>query len=154
MSRADTAFNLRYAVRVLERQHRYWRNLDALVRLTALLAGSAAIATLAAALPGLALLSGIVFAAMQAVEYGLAPAQRAAEALAARQPYADVLAGAAGLDDAALEAALQRVIAADTLVVGKALRLAAYNDVVDEQGLDPAALYRLNARHRLVAWLS
>lgn len=139
--RASTLFNIRFAVRVLERHCRLWRRIDGAVRLAALLAGSGAIAALGAQHPGVAIACGAVFALFQAVEFALRPADIAARSMAQRKQYAALYARARAFDDGALADAQADLIAADDIIVTEALRRLAYNDVVRERGLDESACY-------------
>lgn len=144
MSRHDTLFSIRYAVRVLERYARFWSNINTAARLGSLLAGSAAIAALSATHTAAALVAGIFFALLQGVEFAMYPAGRAAEALAQRRPYADLYARQSAIsDDQELEGAYQALVAADELVMPEHLKHLAYNDVVAERGCDPTQLYPL-----------
>lgn len=153
-SRFATLFNLRYAGRVLERHARLWRRIDGAVRLAALMAGSSAIAALGAQNQSAAIGLGLVFAALQAVEFALRPADAAARAMAMRRQYAQLLAREARLDGAALSEAYAELVAADDIVVSEALRRLAYNDVAQERGCDAAHLYGLDRWQRLVARLA
>lgn len=154
MSRNDTLFSLRYAVRVLERHARLWRNVDNLVRLGSLLAGSGAIAALAAQSHALTLAAGVVFALLQGVEFALRPAEGAARSMAQRRPYADLLARQSELDDGAIDAGYQRIVADDEIVVPELLRYLAYNDVLAERGCDASFAYPASAAMRCMALIA
>lgn len=151
MTRDDTLFSLRYAVRVLERHQRMWRRIDSMVRLMAILSGTSAFAALMSQHQGAALATGLLFALLQAVEFALRPAERAADSGAARRTYDSVLARQSEFSDAALADAYRRVVADDAVIVPESLRALAYNDVVNEQGSDPAHLFPLNRWQRFVA---
>jgi hypothetical protein len=153
-TRFDTLFSLRYAVRVLERYARGWGRLDAFLRVAAILAGSAAFAALIGENRPMMLLAGGAFALLQALEYGLAPAREEQRALMARTPYAEILAGAAALDDGALETAYRAALAKDLVVVPEALRRVAYNDVVIERGADPREQFVLTSWQRLLGTIA
>ena len=154
MSRYETLFSLRYAVRILERYARLWQRIDGLLRLFAFLSGTSAIAALVSGSVPWSIAAGIFFAFMQGVEFSIAPARKHADALAARKPYAAILSGQAGFDDAALEAAYQRAVAEDTVIVPEALRPLAYNDAATERGCAPDHLYSLTRWHRFVAFFA
>lgn len=149
--KSNTTFALRYAVRVLERQCRLWRSVDAASRACALFAGSGAIAGLGAQHVGFALVCGVVFALMQSVDFALRPAERSAAALGQRKQYAALLvqSGAMKLQD--LEAALEKIRADDEVIVSDVLRRLAYNDVVRERGLDESACYPLSRSEQALA---
>lgn len=149
--RAATLFNLRYAVRVLERHARLWRRIDGAVRLVALLAGSGAIGAIGAENSKIAIALGAVFALFQAIEFALRPAEIAARSMSQRREYASVFAKERSFDDATLAEAYADMVAADDIIVSESLRHLAYNDVVLERGLDPAACYEPTARLKLAA---
>jgi hypothetical protein len=155
MSRFDTLFSLRYAVRVLERQARFWRHVDAALRIGAVLSGSGAFAALltqqAAGVSAVAL---VVFALLQAVEFSLQPGLKAAEAWVARAPYLAALARQACTGDAELEAAYQDAILGDVVQAFESLRRVAYNDVVEEKGCAATEAYALGRWQRLMAFMA
>lgn len=150
-TRDDTLFDLRYAVRVLERQARLQGHCIALVKFLMLLGGSAALASLVSGHAVAAICLGLVFATVQALDLALEPTAKQARALAARLNYARLLARQAALDDAALEAGYQGLLADDDVVVGRSLQELAYNDVIREQGRDASVCY---AERRWVRALS
>jgi hypothetical protein len=152
-SRADTLFCLRYAVRVLERYARLWRRVDASLRVAALFSGSAAFAALVAGNQGAVITAGVMFAALQAIEYGLSPSRIEQDARAARALYADILPLAAGLGDTELEAAYQGAVAKDEVTVPESLRRAAYNDVLLERGGNSADQFVLTPWQRVVSFI-
>lgn len=155
MSRFDTLFSLRYAVRVLERQSRFWRHLDGGLRVFATLSGSAALASLLTHQPyAVSVAVLVVFAVLQALEFALQPGLKAAEAWVARTPYLALLAEQSGLDDARLEAEYQAALLGDGVQAFESLRRIAYNDVVEEKGCDPAAAYVLDKWQRFMAALA
>jgi hypothetical protein len=145
MSRFDTLFSLRYAVRVLERQARFWRHVDGALRLVTIISGSAAFAamlTQQAASVSVGVL--LAFAVLQAVEFSVQPGLRAAEAWVARAPYLALLSAQHEMDDRELEAAYHDACQRDTVQAFESLRRVAYNDVVEEKGCDAAAAYHLS----------
>jgi len=154
MTRFETLFSIRYAVRVLERHARFWRHVDTFVRLCGLMAGSAAFAALVAQYPGGALGFGIVFAVIQAIEYSVRPAAISAESAAAKKPYATLLARQHAYADADLEAAYQQAVADDDVIVPEFMRALAYNDVTLEKGCDLAYLCDLTPWQRVMATLA
>lgn len=154
MTRHETLFSLRYAVRVLERHGALWARLNGLVRLAGLLAGSAAIAALTAQSTVLVIAFGVAFAVMQGIEFAIDPAGRAAQARAQRRAYADLLAHATQHDDGALEQHYRQAIAEDDVCVLDAIKQIAYNDVVAEQGCDTAHAYPLSPWQRRLASIS
>lgn len=154
MNRTDTLFSIRYAVRVLERHTRIWRLTDGMIRIAALLSGSAAFAALTAGNQAAVIFLGVMFATFQAVEFAIRPADQAARSMAMRQPYARLLAGASAMEDDKLESAYLALVSEDDVVVAHWLREVAYNDVLAERGCNPAEAYRLSAWQRFVAFFA
>ncbi len=150
-ARADTLFCLRYAVRVLERYARLWRRIDACLRVMAIFSGSAAFAALVSENKVMVISAGVVFAALQALEYGLGPSRIEQEARSMRSVYAELLARAPARDDVELETEYRLAVSKDTVIVPESLRRAAYNDVLMERGDSASELYALNSWERLVA---
>lgn len=139
--RSKTLFNLRYAVRVLERYARFWHRVDLLMRIAAVASGMSAFAALWAQTPKIALWITGLFALLQAIEFVVGAPKREQAALAARAVYASVLARQSTLDDAGLADGYAAAVAEDEVIVLEGLRYLAYNDVVTERGDNPAALY-------------
>jgi LmbE family N-acetylglucosaminyl deacetylase len=152
-NRRDTLFTLRYAERVLEREARFWQTAHTALRVVTIFAGTFAVGALLAQHRDASVIVGLVFAALQALDYGVDLARRAEAARAARRLYADVLARRAGLDDAALQAGYEEARAREEVVPLGALRRAAYNDVLVETGSDPAYAYTLSRWDRVLASL-
>jgi len=149
--RSNTLFCLRYAVRVLERQMRLQAFTVAAFKFASLISGSGALVALVGQNTPIAIALGVAFAVFQAMEVATDPASRRAQAVATRLLYARVLAGQAALDDTALEAAYQAVVAEDDIVLSQSLRDLAYDDVVRERGMDQTHLIH---GHALVRALS
>ena len=154
MTRSDLIFSIRYGVRVLERHAALWKSVDRLCRFVSLLAGSGAIAALGAGNQGFTLACGLVFAAVQAFEFSVNPGEKSAASRAQSRPYADLWAAQSDHDEAALERAWRRVVAADEVTVVATLKCLAYNDVTEEMGLDAASCYRLTFKGHVLALLS
>lgn len=155
MSRFDTLFSLRYAVRVLDRQSRYWRRLDGALRFLTIVSGSASFAALLTQqTPTINSLALILFATLQALEFSLQPGQRSASTWVARALYLDVLAAQAGIDDLALESAYQQALLRDDIQAFESLRRIAYNDVVEEMGCQPETGYALSGWQQFVRALA
>lgn len=152
MSRFDTQFSLRYAVRVLERQSRFWRHIDGTLRALAILSGSGALAATLTQQPASVGMGALLaFAVLQAVEFSAQPGLKSAEAWVARTPYLTLLARQAALADDALEAGYREACLRDTVQAFESLRRVAYNDVVEEKGCDAGAAYRLSPWQALMA---
>ena len=60
----------------------------------------------------------------------------------------------ASLSDEALEAAYQQIFVDDNVIAMETLRRIAYNDVVEERGLDQSNAYVLTLRQRMMAFLA
>ena len=140
-SRHETLFNIRYAVRVLERHATLWMRIGRTIKFLSLLGGTSALAALMTSNATLATVAGLFFAALQALEATLNPSDASACARAQRLEYAHLLVREAQLDDAELASAYAAISASDEVQVSLALKEAAYNDVIDEKGLDQSAKY-------------
>lgn len=140
--RRQTLFGIRYAVRVLEREALLWRRIATILKTAALLSGTVALAALAREHLGISVVLGLSFAILQAVEHAVGPADRRACAVAQRLEYAHLYARRADLDDVALSKAYDTIVAADELIVSRPLRELAYNDIVEEMGLDSSGQYK------------
>ncbi|MDD2610682.1 MAG: hypothetical protein PHX60_13535 [Giesbergeria sp.] len=151
-SRDDTLFNLRYAVRVLERQCTLWRRTGAALKFVSVISGTGAVSAVMAAQQSWAISAGIVFAALQALDVVLDPSSKVSIASSLRREYARLLARQSQYDDAALHNVYQTIVAEDDVLVAKNMRHAAYNDVINEQGRDPDGKGQLPAG--VLGWLS
>jgi hypothetical protein len=140
-TRSDTLFDLRYAVRVLERQARMWGLVGAAFKFASVLSGTVALAALTGEKTPLAIGMGMVFAVLQAAEIAVGPTGKSSNALSMRRDYARLYARESTLSDAALEDGYQAIVADDEIVVGHALKELAFNDVVLERGLNAADCY-------------
>ena len=154
MTRSDTLFSVRYAVRVLERHSRKWNKISNIIRFFSLISGSAAIASLSATNNSLVLVSGIVFACLQALEFSINPSNLAAKSLIESQKYAIILANKKSYSKDDLEKEYLLVSAKDSVIVGSFLKELAYNDVALEQNADPEELYEISLLHRFFRMLS
>lgn len=154
MSRFDTLFNLRYAIRALERLSRFWIRVDALIRFCAILAGSSALVSMVGDARPLAIGLGMTFAILQAIEFSMHPAKWAADAMAARMPYQALLAKQFAMSDGDLEQAYEDASSQDTVIIPESIRRVAYNDVTHEKGCDPAHEYPLNRWQRMIQFVA
>jgi hypothetical protein len=150
-TREDTLFALRYAVRVLERSARLWFVVGGAFKFATVLSGTVALGALTSQRQDVAVALGLAFAVLQALEVAMDPSGKRTEALVARAPYAKLLALHAQHDDASLEREYQSVVAGDTVMPMEPLKRLAYNDVVTEQGLDPAALFKASGVLRFIS---
>ncbi len=141
--RHETLFCIRYAVRALERLSALWARLGHALKFCSVLSGAAAVTTaLSAGSAWAAVVAGLLFAVLQAIEVVIDPAGRAAAAMTQRRDYARLMARQSSYSDGDLEAEYQALVADDSIVPHMALRRAAYNDVVHELGRDPKLLYQ------------
>lgn len=130
----DLRFRIRYAVRVLERQTRFWSRLDAIVRMFSLLSGTAAVAGIVAQSLWLAWLWGGTLALMQAVAYVVRPGDSAATSRAQAALYRRLYARLPRLGTDASAEEFAGIKADDPVVPFESLRVMAYNDVIAEFG--------------------
>lgn len=137
---ADLLFEVRYAVRVLEREARLWNRIDIGTKLFSFLATTAAFGAIIKSRPILTIFFGLLLAVLQAIQFVLNPPSRALEARQAGQLYQKILASDARRDPAKLEQALLDARSQDPVSVLEALRVCAYNDVARERGLDQGVI--------------
>ena len=146
-------FNLRYATRVLELQARFWRKLDATIKILTFLSVTAAFGAIVSSHHVLTLIFGFLLALLQAVEFVLSPSSRALEAKESGKLYKAVQASNARTNREYLEQALLDAGNKDEVTVFESLRYIAYNDVANETG-NPDASYVLTKWQRFVSLLA
>ena len=144
-----TLFELRYAQRVLERQARFWRRIDTLIRAFGLLSGTAAFAAITNSNQNLTLLFGIVFSVFQVIEFSVSPGAKSAEASQEAKLYAAAIAEQSKVSVDELRQQLLDIRAKDTVTCFESLRKLAYNDVAEETGR-PDAGYSLGLSCRFM----
>lgn len=149
--KADTVFNLRYAMRVLERHACLWRKASHVLKFLGLLSGTLALASLTADRQAAALWLGVFFAVAQCLDYVLSPAEKSLLSEVQRKRYGEVWARSSQMGAANLAADYAALVAEDAISPSGALRELAYDDVVREQGLDLAACYGGNRLIRLLS---
>lgn len=142
--RTNTLFSIRYAVRVLERQAVMWGRISGTLKLASLFSGTSALSALMASSPTVAVVVGVLFALLQAIETVLKADDHSANARFQRRDYARLLSRQDSLSDAELEREYQTIVADDDISVWRPIKELAYNDVLDERGLDPAEKYTTN----------
>jgi len=150
MTRHDALFDLRYATRVLELSGSFWQMISIVVRFASFLSGTAAIAALAADNSPLTLLSGVIFAILQGIDFSMNPGDKAACRMSQRKIYAQILAEQNRLKDADLLYRLESARSEDDVIVSMQLRQVAYNQVVTEKGLSTSSLYNLNSLQKVI----
>jgi hypothetical protein len=153
-SRDDTDFHLRYAARILERYARLWHRIGVTSRFLMLFSGTSAFGALVSQSPGWTIAAGLVFAALQAVEFSLTPAQREHQARAARSLYLDVLVKQGQLTDAELKPSYDAAAGEDPIMPPDSLRQLAYNDIAAEVGADPEHFYPRTRYLAFVGWMA
>jgi len=131
-----------------------WHNFSNIIKVTSLLSGSAAIASLSAMNNTLTLLSGIIFATLQAVEFASNPANISAKSLAQKKQYATLHANKNNYNDEELEKEYDLLIADDSVTVCEALKEISYNDVAKEKGACESELYNLTFKHKFYKFIS
>lgn len=148
----DAVFNLRYAMRVLERNANLWHRISMLLKFLSLVGGSAAVASALLNHAIVAMWVGLFFAAVQGADMVLSPAEKAIHSGVWRQRYGDLLASSfSGASADELMRSYHELVASDPISPPQSLRELAYDDAVLEQGLDESACY---GGHRLMAVLT
>lgn len=148
----DLQFNLRYAQRLCQRTARFYRRLQTTLTFISLLAGSSAVAALAAQMPvpSAWLLAG--FAVFGCVNLAIRPADKIAANEADVRKYGALLAKVNATDVATLQQMLDEARLSDTSEI-EPLRPVAYNDVVLEIA-EPEALIPLSPMQKLMGALA
>ena len=145
-------FDLRYAQRLCQRTARFYRRLQTTLTFISLLAGSSAVAALAAQMPTQSAWLLAAFAVFGCVNLALRPADKIAANDADVRKYGALLAKLNVLEAATLQQMLDEARLSDTTEV-EPLRHVAYNDVVLEID-EPEALIPLSPMQRLMGALA
>ena len=87
-SRHTTLFNLRYAIRVLERYAAFWGSIGIAFKTLSILSGTVALSALVGEKSTMAISIGVIFALLQAIEYSLSPSDRKFAVMEMRGKYA------------------------------------------------------------------
>lgn len=138
MDRDEIEFDLRFGVRVLERHVAMWSRLDVATSAVSFLAGTAAFAAIVAQHAWLALFIGALLAVAQAIQLILRPMEKGAIAKLELAMWRKGQAAALSqpVDQAANTV---RQLRANSQVEDPTwLRFLAFNDLIDEMGLDRA----------------
>jgi len=146
----DLLFDLRYATRVLELQARFWRRLEATIKIFSFLSVTAAFGAIVSSHHVLTLIFGFLLALMQAVEFVLSPSSHALEAKESGKLYKDIRPSNAQMNRELFEQALFDARNKDDVTVFDSLRYIAYNDVANEMG-HPEEAFVLTKWQRLVS---
>lgn len=145
-------FNFRYAQRLCQRTARFYRRIQTSLTFMSLLAGSSAVATLAARLPEQSAWLLAAFAVLGCLHLAMRPAERIAANEADVRKYGALLAKLDLLDAPALQQLLDEARQTDTTEV-EHLRPVAYNDVVLEIDV-PDAVIPLTPMQKLIGALA
>ena len=151
-TKEELQFNLRYAQRLSQRTARFYRRVQTTLTFISLLAGSSAVAALAAQLPVPSAWMLGAFAVFGCLNLALRPADKIAANDADVRKYGALLAKVHAVDAATLAHMLDEARLSDTTEV-EPLRPVAYNDVVLEVD-EPAALIPLSPVQRLMGALA
>lgn len=148
----DLYFNCRYAQRLCQRTARFYRRIQTLLTFASLLAGSSAVATLAAQMPIPSAWLLATFAVFGCMNLAVRPAERIAANEADMRKYGALLAKLSSLDAPSLQQLLDEARLSDTSEIEQ-LRPVAYNDVAQEiDALD--ALIPLTPMQKLMGALA
>lgn len=149
-ARTEMLDEIRYAERLCERTTRLYKNVQVAGTLATFVAASAVMSKLSnIAPPWLSVFGGIALVVFGGLMLAVSPATKAAANEADMRRYQRLQTEAVGMDDAALEKALQKARENNTQEV-ESLRMVAYNDVVREIGREDQA-QKLSAAQRLLA---
>ena len=152
-SRAQLLGETRYVIRLCQRTARLYRRVQTFGIFVGVAGGSAAVVSLAGALPASAVVVGGLFAALSAAALvAVRPADKAALNESDVRRYQALMARAARLDDAALAAAIDEARIGDAPEI-ELLRNVAYNDVAVEFNR-PDAVVELSPAERLLRCLA
>ncbi|MTV37967.1 hypothetical protein [Duganella radicis] len=145
-------FNFRYAQRLCQRTARFYRRIQTTLTFTSLLAGSSAVATLAAQMPTQSAWLLAAFAVFGCINLAIRPAERIAANEADVRKYGALLAKINLLTSPALRQLLDEARQSDTSEIEQ-LRPVAYNDIVLEIDA-PEALIPLTPMQKLIGVLA
>ena len=151
-AKEEIQFDLRYAQRLCQRTARFYRRLQTALTFISLLAGSSAVAALAAQMPVPSAWLLAAFAILGCVNLALRPADKIAANDADVRKYGALLAKVNVLDAVILQQMLDEARLSDTTEV-EPLRPVAYNDVVLEID-EPEALIALSPMQKLMGALA
>ncbi|NGZ85323.1 hypothetical protein [Duganella aceris] len=148
----EVQFNLRYAQRLCQRTARLYRRVQTTLTFITLLAGSSAVATLAAQLPVPSASLMAVFAIFSCINLAIRPAEKIAANEADIRKYGALLAKSHALDAKTLQQQFNEAQQSDAAEV-EPLRAVAYNDIVLEID-EPEALIKLTPMQKLIGALA
>ena len=151
-TKEDLQFNLRYAQRLCQRTARFYRRMQTTLTFISLLAGSSAVAALAAQMPMPSAWLLAAFAVFGCINLALRPADKIAANDADVRKYGALLAKVNLVDAATLQQMLDEARLSDTAEV-EPLRPVAYNDIVLEID-EPEALLPLSPMQKLMGALA
>ena len=123
---------IRYATRLTQRTARLYRNIQTTATFITILGGSAALASFSGNLPSWVLVTGtLLFAVAGAALIAIRPADKAAMNEADIKRYQLLMSKTQAMDVTQLRTAIDEAHSADAPEI-EALRIVAYNDVMDE----------------------
>ena len=148
----EVQFNLRYAQRLCQRTARFYRRIQTTLTFISLLAGSSAVATLAAQMPIPSAWMLATFAVFGCISLAIRPAEKIAANEADIRKYAALLAKVPLGNAAALQQQLNEARQSDATEV-EPLRAVAYNDVMMEID-ETSSLIKLTPMQKLIGALA
>lgn len=148
----DLYFKLRYAQRLCQRTARFYRRVQTALTFISLLAGSSAVATLAAQLPTQSAWLLATFAIFGCINLAVRPAERIAANESDVRKYGALLAKLNFLETSALQQLLDEARQSDTTEI-EHLRPVAYNDIALEVD-EPDAIIPLTPMQKLMGALA
>lgn len=152
-SKHTLLFELQYAQRLCTLHYRLYRRVRGVLQCATLLGAAGAVKSVVAADPKVAVFSGVALAIVAAIDQVLDPAARAATYNEDYKRYTRLFRVARSMEPHAIQAEIELLHEDDEPEI-EALRQVAYNDVVEECGLDRKEKYRLNWWSKLFAVLA
>lgn len=143
---------LRYAQRFCQRSVRFYRRIQTIFTFFSMLAGSSAIAAVAAQMPAAATWMLALFSVFGIANFAIRPAERIAAFQADGRKYAALITKSNNLDAEAIQHLLHEARQSDTEEI-EPLRAVAFNDVMLEID-EPEALIPLTRMQRLIGALA
>lgn len=152
-TRFDTEFDIRYAMRCARLHAQFFGRIDLFLMFFQAVAMASAIYAIYASTPAAASIIGVLVAIAFIIQLVADLRGRAAKENVIHDEYVGLLASITSMSDEEAERALRQQYRGVTDEI-QSLRYVAYNDVIDELGLDPAAKYDKAEINRLVAFIA
>lgn len=153
--RDQIEFEIRYSIRLMTRQSRFYARIDALLVFLTLLGSSSAVGAFFTNMPSLAGFAGFVLIATTITQFVVKPAEKSIYSKEAKKRYANLLSQSQSLDDPKLDSLLWQAHGKDIDDI-KSLNTIAYNDVLLElgrEGKNGQHLQDLTLFQKVVAFL-